>query len=111
MSLHGLPDLALIRPGRMHEATGPGRRVFAAALVGRLEGPVFRVQESRVRPNAAETCWRYAPIPDPILGGSRQHWELVKNKRGNLGTWMVAWQEQAATLQQNQHARLAAACT
>ena len=49
MPICNLPDLALIRPGRMHEATGPGRRAFAAALAGRLEGPVLWVQESRVR--------------------------------------------------------------
>jgi protein ImuA len=49
MPLHGLPDLALIRPGRMHEATGPGRLAFAAALAGRLTGPVLWVRESRTR--------------------------------------------------------------
>jgi protein ImuA len=49
MPLHGLPDLALIRPGRMHEATGPGRLAFAAALAGRLTGPVLWVRESRSR--------------------------------------------------------------
>ena len=49
MPLHGLPDLALIRPGRMHEVTGPGRLAFAAALAGRLTGPVLWVRESRSR--------------------------------------------------------------
>ena len=48
MPLDNLPDLALIRPGRMHEATGPGRRAFAAALAGRLTGPVLWVRESRL---------------------------------------------------------------
>ncbi len=179
MPLHGLPDLALIRPGRMHEATGPGRQAFAAALAGRLEGPVLWVRErrardtlcpqgllpffdparlvlarptgvravlqvaeealrsgaaplvvvelaeatdltasrrlqlaagtgvggggggggaprglcllpqARTRPNAAETRWHCTPIPG---GGARQLWELVKNKRGRLGIWEVAWQ-------------------
>jgi protein ImuA len=42
----GLPDLALIRSGRMHEATGAGRRAFAAVLAGRLSGPVLWVRES-----------------------------------------------------------------
>ncbi len=49
MPISGLPDLALIRPGRVHEATGPGRRAFAAALAGRLAGPVLWVQEGRTR--------------------------------------------------------------
>lgn len=47
--LDNLPDLALIRPGRVHEATGPGRRTFAAALAGRLTGPVLWLQERRER--------------------------------------------------------------
>ncbi len=181
MPLHGLPDLALIRPGRMHEATGPGRLAFAAALAGRLTGPVLWVRESRTRdslcpqglaaffdpgrlvlvqpsgaravlqvmeealrsgaaplvvaelaeapdltasrrlqlaagagsgrglclvpaartrPNAAETRWHCVAVP----GGNRQLWELVKNKRGKLGCWEVAWREPAG------QARPAAAC-
>jgi protein ImuA len=49
MPLRNQPDLALIRPGRVHEATGAGRRVFAAALAGRLSGPVLWVREGRAR--------------------------------------------------------------
>ena len=47
MPLAGLPELALIRPGRVHEAAGPARRAFAAALAGRLDGPVLWVAERR----------------------------------------------------------------
>ncbi len=183
MPLHGLPDLALIRPGRMHEATGPGRLAFAMALAGRLTGPVLWVQESRgrdticpqglatffdparlvlarptgaravlqvaeealrsgaaplvvaelagatdltasrrlqlaagagaarglclvpearARPNAAETRWHCVAVPG---GGARQLWELVKNKRGKLGCWEVAWGERVGGA-----SRPAAAC-
>jgi protein ImuA len=49
MPLSGLPELDLIRPGRVHEATGPARRGFAAALAGRLAGPVLWIQEGRER--------------------------------------------------------------
>lgn len=49
MPLTGLPELALIRPGRLHEAAGPARRAFAAALAGRLDGPVLWVAERRDR--------------------------------------------------------------
>jgi protein ImuA len=191
----GLPDLALIRPGRMHEATGAGRRAFTAVLAGRLSGPVLWVQESRLadslcpqglrpffdparlvlarptgslavlqvteealrsgaaplviaelaeaadltasrrlqlaaasggggvrglcllpearaRPNAAETRWHCTPVPGP--GGGRQLWELVKNKRGRLGVWEIAWGGQATAHRQNEHqnghARSTAAC-
>ena len=193
MPLHGLPDLALIRPGRMHEATGPGRQAFAAALAGRLSGPVLWVRErrardtlcpqgllaffdparlvlarptgaravlqvmeealrsgaaplvvaelaeatdltasrrlqlaagagatrglcllpqARTRPNAAETRWHCTPIPG---GGARQLWKLVKNKRGRLGTWEVAWGEESGEAPEKDRgggaARPATVCT
>ncbi|HSF95952.1 MAG TPA: hypothetical protein VLA52_13080 [Thermohalobaculum sp.] len=169
MPLANQPDLGLIRAGRMHEASGPGRRAFAAALAGRLAGPVLWVQEgrsrdrlcpqgltpfldpgrlvlarpggalavlqvaeealrsgavalvvaelaeapdltasrrlqlaagagrgrglcllpdSRARINAAETRWLCTPVPGRE---GRQTWELVKNKRGQLGVWEVGW--------------------
>lgn len=166
MLSEALPNLDLIAPSRVHEATGHGRLAFALALAGRLEGAVFWVQdarardglyalgvadfldpgrlvlarptgpfavlqateealrsgaaplvvvelaeapdltasrrlqlaagtgagrglclvpEGRLRTNAAETRWRCEPVP----GGNdaRQCWEIVKNKRGRLGTW------------------------
>jgi len=196
VSSGGLPDLALIRSGRVHEATGAGRRAFAAMLAGRLSGPVLWVQESRLadtlcpqglrpffdparlilarptgnlavlqvteealrsgaaplviaelteaadltasrrlqlaassgggsvrglcllpearaRPNAAETRWLCTPIPEVAPGGrpsgGRQLWELVKNKRGRLGVWEIAWDEQTA-LRRCEHAYSTAAC-
>ncbi|HUF87716.1 MAG TPA: hypothetical protein VMM59_10070 [Thermohalobaculum sp.] len=171
MPLSGQPELALIRPGRVHEAGGPARRAFAAALAGRLAGPVLWIAERReremlcpqglapfldparlilarpsgarallqaaeealrsgavclvvaelaeapdltqsrrlqlaagagggrglclvpeagLRPNAAETRWHCVPVAG---GPARQRWELVKNKRGRVGAWEVAWRE------------------
>jgi protein ImuA len=171
-----LPDPDRLAPGRVHEATGPGRLVFALALAGRLEGPVLwvadargrdglyapglaaffdparlilarpagplavlqvmeealrsgavplvlaelaeapdltasrRLQlaagtgrgrglcllpEGRLRSNAAETRWHCAPVAagqDAGWGHARQHWEIVKDKRGRLGAWRVRWQ-------------------
>lgn len=179
MPLSGLPDLDLIRPGRVHEATGPCRRAFAAVLAGRLAGPVLWVQEGRerdtlcpqglapfldpgrlilarpagalavlqvaeealrsgavvlvvaelaeapdltasrrlqlaagagggrglclvprtgTRANAAETRWQCAPLTGGPLSTAqpRQIWEMVKNKRGQLGLWEVTWGAAAA---------------
>ena len=42
-----LPDLGWLLPGRVHEATGPGRVGFTLALAGRLEGPVLWVGDAR----------------------------------------------------------------
>ncbi|MEM1384626.1 MAG: hypothetical protein AAF713_10315 [Pseudomonadota bacterium] len=170
------PDLTLLRPARMHEATGSGRRAFALAIAGRLTGPVLWVQDARapdrlcpqglqalldparvimVHPlggkallqvmedglrsgaaplvvgevdaapdltqsrrlqlaagtgggrglclvpegrliaNAAETRWHCTPIPG-VAGQALQHWEMVKNKRGRLGSWEVALGGRAA---------------
>jgi protein ImuA len=44
-----LPDPDWLAPGRVHEATGPGRLAFALALAGRLAGPVLWVQDARAR--------------------------------------------------------------
>ncbi len=50
-----------IRPGRVHEATGTGRRSFALALAAALTGPVIWLQETRGRsdlypPGVAQFC-------------------------------------------------------
>ena len=165
-----MPDLELLKPARVHEATGTARRTFALALAGRLDGAVLwihdistpemlyapgiaafldparlllaqpkgplsilqtmeealrsgavalviaelceapgltesrRLQlaagtgggrgvclipESKLRSNAAETRWSCNPLPGG--GNVRQHWEIVKNKRGRLGRWRVTW--------------------
>ena len=57
MPLAGLPDLALIRSGRVHEATGPARRAFAAVLAGRMTGPVLWIMER---------CERVMPCPQGL---------------------------------------------
>lgn len=165
-----LPDL--LAQGRVHEATGTGRRVFACGVAAAVGGAVLWVQDGKqgdmiyppgavpffdparlvmVRPtgrlpvlqvmeealrsgaaplvvgdldhapdltasrrlqlaagtgggrglclvpegglctNAAETRWRCAPMRGG--GTARQHWEIVKNKKGRLGQWDVFWDE------------------
>lgn len=43
------PDLGTLVAGRVHEATGSGRRIFALALAARLTGPVLWVQDATAR--------------------------------------------------------------
>ncbi|MCL5777762.1 hypothetical protein M1105_12290 [Limibaculum sp. FT325] len=40
---------ASLAAGRLHEATGPGRRAFAAAIAGGLDGPVLWLIDARLR--------------------------------------------------------------
>ena len=46
------------------------------------------VPEACLRANAAETRWMCTSLPG---SRARQLWELVKNKRGQLGCWEVSW--------------------
>ena len=69
------PDLTASRRLQLAAGTGGGRGLCL-------------VPEGRLRSNAAETRWNCMPMPG---GGARQHWEIVKNKRGRLGQWQVAW--------------------
>lgn len=164
------PGLAMLAAGRVHEATGPGRVAFAAAIAGESGGAVLwildrrrretlhpvglaafmdparlviarplglgpaleaaeaalrsgavplvvadldrgpdltesrrlqlaagdgggrglcLVPEGRLGASAAETRWHCAPVATSPGGGALQHWELLKNRRGRLGTWQV----------------------
>lgn len=60
------------------------------------EGPlgvVIAPEPPRPISNAAETRWRCAFAPAWAAGARRPvwRWELLKNKRGVLGAWDVAW--------------------
>ncbi len=82
-----------------------GRRLQLAAEAGRCLG-LFLVPEG-MGSNTAETRWQCAPCYDSqndmglkghdFVGGDStlQHWQLIKNKSGTLGEWMVIWNEQA----------------
>jgi protein ImuA len=93
--LAGAADLTASRRLQLAAGTGGGRGLCL-------------LPEARTRPNAAETRWLCTPVPGP--GRGRQLWELVKNKRGRLGVWEIAWDDQTASIQSNQHADSAAAC-
>lgn len=67
-----------------------GRRLQLAAKAGQSTG-LCLIPEG-MGSNAAETRWRCAPVFDAATPDSTlMRWELIKNKKGTLGTWHVRW--------------------
>jgi protein ImuA len=80
------PDLTASRRLQLAAGTGGGRGLCL-------------IPEARLRANAAETRWRCEPVPGPAASrpeDARQRWEIVKNKRGRLGAWVVCWTGRSA---------------
>jgi len=73
--LGAAPDLTASRRLQLAAGTGGGRGLCL-------------IPEGRLAANAAETRWMCMAMPG---GTARQHWEIVKNKRGRLGQWQVTW--------------------
>ncbi|MGE4611916.1 MAG: hypothetical protein AAED33_11110 [Paracoccaceae bacterium] len=69
-----------------------GRRLQLAAEGGKTLG-VFLIPEG-MGSNAAETRWRCSPHFD-AKDSTLHRWQLIKNKSGTLGGWIVRWDEQA----------------
>jgi len=69
-----------------------GRRLQLAAEAGKTLG-VFIISEG-MGSNATETRWRCSPHFD-AKDSTLHHWQLIKNKSGTLGDWVVRWDEQA----------------
>ncbi len=72
----------------LREAPGltESRRLQLAAGTGEGRG-LCLIPEGKLRSNAAETRWSCNPLPGG--GRVRQHWEILKNKKGRLGQWRV----------------------
>lgn len=65
-----------------------GRRLQLAAEAGQTTGLVL-IREGQGS-NAAETRWQCKPIAGEA-DSTRHHWQLIKNKRGTCGEWIVNW--------------------
>ncbi|SFK94242.1 protein ImuA [Pseudovibrio ascidiaceicola] len=79
-----------------------GRRLQLAAEMGKATG-ILIVSEG-MGSNAAQTRWQCSPeCPTSVSDGHNPktagltvlHWELIKNKKGTLGSWKVCWNAQA----------------
>ncbi len=73
-----------------------GRRLQLASEAGKSTG-LFILPEG-MGSNAAETRWRCNPHFDAnfaIADSTLHRWQIIKNKSGTLGDWVVRWDEQA----------------
>jgi len=108
-----LPREAALRAGRMHEATGPGRRVLAAAIAGALEGPVFWLIEARIRemlcPQGLATHFDPARLIMIRPTGRIAVLQVMEDAlRSGAAPLVVAELDQAADLTQSRRLQLAA---
>ena len=69
-----------------------GRRLQLAAEAGHSTG--LCIISENMGSNAAETRWRCDPVFD-AKDSTLQQWELIKNKSGTLGAWVVKWDAEA----------------
>lgn len=65
-----------------------GRRLQLAAETGNCLG-LFIVPEG-IKSNTTETRWQCTPHFDPN-DSTLQCWQLIKNKSGTIGHWIVNW--------------------
>lgn len=75
-----------------------GRRLQLAAKAGGATG-LCLIPEG-MGSNAAETRWHCAPVFDPRRGAAStlMRWEIIKNKKGTMGSWHVRWDAAAHRL-------------
>lgn len=69
-----------------------GRRLQLAAEAGKSTGII--IISDGMGSNAAETRWRCSPVFDPS-DSTLMRWEIIKNKSGTLGNWIVRWDDKA----------------
>lgn len=69
-----------------------GRRLQLAAETGRALG-LFLVPEG-AGCNVAQTRWHCASHYGQTTDSTLQQWQLIKNKQGTLGSWIIDWDEQ-----------------
>lgn len=85
-ALRGIPGgLVVAQPEKQLSLTA-GRRLQLAAEAGGSTG-LLLIEDGAGSP-ATETRWNCLPL----AGDSTPHrWEIIKNKKGTLGSWVLDW--------------------
>jgi len=80
-----------------------GRRLQLAAEAGRSTGLTL-IREA-AGSNASETRWTCAPVASAVADSTLHQWDLNKNKKGTLGSWVVNWNGASAAVHMVSEAR------
>lgn len=73
-----------------------GRRLQLAAEAGRTTGLMLIRQGAGS--NVTETRWRCEPLASTAADSTLHQWDLNKNKKGTVGSWVVNWNGASAAV-------------
>ncbi|WP_168199092.1 ImuA family protein [Pseudorhodobacter turbinis] len=95
-ALRAVPvGLVIAEPSQPLSLTA-GRRFQLAAEAGRTTG--LMLIQTDAGSNATETRWSCDPQANPQADSTLHRWTLKKNKRGNLGSWILNWNGASAAV-------------
>lgn len=80
-----------------------GRRLQLAAEAGRTTG--IMLIRGDAGSNAAETRWNCEAIASTAADSTLHQWDLNKNKRGTIGSWVLNWNGASAAVHMVSEAR------
>ena len=80
-----------------------GRRLQLAAEAGRTTG--IMLIRGDAGSNAAETRWNCEAIASTAADSTLHRWDLNKNKRGTIGSWVLNWNGASAAVHMVSEAR------
>ena len=73
-----------------------GRRLQLAAESGATTG-LLLIREG-AGSNATETRWHCAPLAGERADSTLHRWDLIKNKKGTIGSWVLDWNGETAAV-------------
>lgn len=102
-SLRAAPvSLVIAEPSSPLSLTA-GRRFQLAAEAGRTTGLLLIYQDAGS--NATETRWACEPVASTAADSTLHQWDIIKNKRGTLGSWVLNWNGTTAAVHMVSQAR------
>ena len=95
-------SLVIAEPEKPMSLTA-GRRLQLAAEAGRTIGLMLIRQEAGS--NATETRWNCKPVASTVADSTLHQWDLNKNKKGTIRSWVLNWNGTSAAFHMVSEAR------